>query len=214
MQMLHNIHACHQAQDEKMTTYITRLMDYSNQSGGSAEGISEDSFVTHLFTHIPKVFATMFNIFERQAPPPTSQHIMDAIRLDEVKAAFVTEIASALTGAAVFSQRGGYCGCGRGGSGRFGRLKTYRCSYCKMDNHTTEACGKRKCTHSGNRNSGGNDSYEGDNAGGSDETACYHCGIAGHIRPNCIHYKQAKKTRNRVRKGTASIAIAGDRDLL
>jgi len=83
-----------------------------------------------------------------------------------------------------------------------------------MDNHTTEACGKPKCPQTGNGNSGGNDSSGGDNAGGSDEKVCYHCGIPGHIRPDCIHYKRAKETRNRVRKGTASIATAGDRDVL
>jgi len=160
-----------------MNTYFTRLIDYHNQLSGSAEEISEDSFVTHLFTHIPKEFATTINIFERQAPPPTSQHIMDAIRLDEEKAALVTEIADASTGAALYSQREAYRGRGRGGSGRFGRQKTHRCTYCKMDNHTTEACGKRKRAHSGNGNPGGNDSSGGDNAGRNDQKACYHCPI-------------------------------------
>jgi len=113
-QILRKFHACHPAKDEKMTTYFTRLIDYRNQLSGSAEEISEDSFVTHLFTHILKEFATTINIFERQAPPPASQHIMDAIRLDEEKAAFVTEIADASTGAARYCQCGGYHGRGRG----------------------------------------------------------------------------------------------------
>jgi hypothetical protein len=126
-QILRNFHVCHLAKDEKMNTYFTHLIDYRNQLSGSAEEISEDSFVTHLFTHIPKEFATTINIFERQAPPPTSQHIMYAIRLDEEKAAFVTEIADASTGAALNSQRGSYRGRGRGGSGRFGPQKRYRC---------------------------------------------------------------------------------------
>jgi hypothetical protein len=104
-----------------MNTYFTRLIDYRNQLSGSAEEISEDSFVTHLFTHIPKEFAATINIFERQAPPPTSHHIMDAIQLDEEKAAFVIEIADASTGAVLYSPRGGYHGRGCGGSGRFGR---------------------------------------------------------------------------------------------
>jgi hypothetical protein len=148
-QILCKFHACHTGKDGKMTTYFTRLIDYDNQLSGSAEEISEESFVTHLCTHIPKEFATTINIFERQAPPPTLQHIMDAIRLDEEKAAFVTEIADASTGDALYSQRRGYQvrgrgrGRGRGGCGRSGRQKTYRCTYCKMDNHTTEACGKR-----------------------------------------------------------------------
>jgi len=184
-----------------MTTNFTRLIDYRDQLSCAAEEISEDIFVTHLFTHIPKEFATTINIFERQALPPTSEHMMDPIRLNEEKAAIVTEIVEASTGAAHYSQRRGYCGRGRGcgGSGRFGSQMTYRCTYCKMDNHTTEACGKQKHAQSGNGNSGGsgnsgaNDS-SGDNAGGSDETVCYHCGIPGHIRCDCIHYKQAKES--------------------
>jgi len=103
MQILRKFHACHPANDEKMTTYFTRLIDYRNQLSGSAEEISEDSFVTHLLTHIPKEFATTINIFERQTPTPPSQHIMDAIRLDEDNAAFGTEIADASTGVGVYS---------------------------------------------------------------------------------------------------------------
>jgi len=146
----------------------------------------------------------MINIFARQAPPPTSQHIMDAIQLDEEKAALVTEIADVSTGAALYSQHRGYRGRERGGSGRFGRQKTHRCTYCNMDNHTPEACGKRKRAQSGNSNSGGKDSSGGENAGGSDEKACYRCGIPGHIRPDCIHYKRAKETLNRVHKASTA----------
>jgi len=110
-----------------MTTYFTCPIDYLNQLSGSAEEISEDRFVTHLFTHIPMEIATTINIFERQAPPPTSQHMMDAIPLDEEKAAFVTDIADASTGAALHSQRGGYRGRGGGRGGRE-RLGRQRCT--------------------------------------------------------------------------------------
>jgi hypothetical protein len=78
-QILHKFHACCPAQDEKMNIYFSRLIDYRNQLSGSADEISEDTLVTHLFTYIPKEFAPTINIIERQAPPPTSQHIMDAI---------------------------------------------------------------------------------------------------------------------------------------
>jgi hypothetical protein len=79
IQILCKFHGCHPAKDRKMTTNFTRLIDYRNQLSGSAEEIFEDSFVTHLFTQIPMEFATTINIFEQQAPPPTSQHIMDTI---------------------------------------------------------------------------------------------------------------------------------------
>jgi len=74
-QILRKFHAC-PAKDKKLNTYFTRLIDYRRQLSGSAEEISELSFVTHPLTHIPKEFATTINIFERQAPSPTSQHIM------------------------------------------------------------------------------------------------------------------------------------------
>jgi len=56
----------------------------------------------------------MINIFERQAPSPTSQHIMDAIRLDEEKAALMTEIADASTGLVLDLQSRCYRRRGRG----------------------------------------------------------------------------------------------------
>jgi len=50
-QILLKFHGCHPTKDEKMTTNFTGLIDYRNQLSGSAEEISEDSFVTHLYTH-------------------------------------------------------------------------------------------------------------------------------------------------------------------
>jgi hypothetical protein len=55
-----------------MSIYLTCLFDYGNQLSGSGEEISEESFVAHHFTNIPKEIAAMINIFERQAPPHTS----------------------------------------------------------------------------------------------------------------------------------------------
>jgi len=105
------------------------------------------------------------NIFERQAPPPASQHIMDAIPLNEEKAAFVTEIVDISTFAALYCQRGGYYwrehgrgrgrGHGHGGSGRFQQQKTYQCTYRKLDNLKTKACGKWKHALSSFGNAGG-----------------------------------------------------------
>jgi len=101
-----------------------------------------------------------------------------------------------------------------------------------MDNHTTKACGKRKHaendtntsgTHTGGTNTGGTNTG-GTNTGGTttgstnnsrnDEHTCYHCGISGHFKSNCIHFKHAWHQRNEVNKGTTSLATAGDRDLI
>jgi len=82
----------HPAKDEKMNTYSTPQIDYCNQLGGSAEEISEASFVTPCFTHISKEFATTTIIFERPAARRISQLIMHSIPLGEEKAAFGTKI--------------------------------------------------------------------------------------------------------------------------
>jgi hypothetical protein len=84
-----------------MNIYFTHQIDYCTHLNGSAEEISEDSIVTHQFTHTLKEFATTINIFERQAVPPTSQHLMDAIPFGQGMAAFVTKITDNLTGGAL-----------------------------------------------------------------------------------------------------------------
>jgi hypothetical protein len=79
-----------------------------------------------------------------------------------------------------------------------------KCTYCQMNNHTTEACGKIKHAESHTHTSNSN------------KWTCYHSGLTGHLKANCIHFKRAWDQRNMVNNGTASasIATAGDRDLI
>ena len=113
--------------------------------------------------------------------------------------------------------RGGRRGRGRGKGGRStygarrnaGNGRSYRCTHCRMDNHTTTECSKpNRPTRSSN------------NATKIDDTerTRYHCGLSGHFKADCIHRKRAQEQRNKVRKSgsaTAAIAIAdGDRDML
>jgi len=58
IQILRKFHVCHPAKDEKMNTYFSRQIDYRYLLSGSAEEMSEDSFATHLVTHIAKEYAT------------------------------------------------------------------------------------------------------------------------------------------------------------
>jgi hypothetical protein len=73
-----------------------------------------------------------------------------------------------------------------------------------MDNHTTEAGGKRNLAESNT------------NTSTNDERICYHWGLTGHFKANCVHFKPARDQRNKVNKGTASafLAAAGDRDMI
>jgi hypothetical protein len=127
-------------------------------------------------------------------------------------AARTKEIADAATGSALYTC-GGYRGLGRGpghdGYGRGGREDghQYKCTHCKLESHTTEDCRKRKSAQSGNDNSGKE---------GNDERTCYQCGLPGHFKVDCIHFKRVQEQRTKVKKATAtaSLATAGDRDLL
>ena len=76
-----------------------------------------------------------------------------------------------------------------------------------MDNHTTEACGKRK--HAENDPNPG-----GTNTSRNDKRTCYHYGLSGHFKSDCIHFKCARDQPNKVNKGTATLATTGDRDLI
>jgi hypothetical protein len=147
-------------------------------------------------------------ILEQRIPAPTVQQCMDAIRKYSERMSLTKEIRDASTGVALYS-RGGNPGDGhgrragaRGGGRGKGRHKHY-CTYCKTDNHTTKACGKRKNAERDTNNSR------------NDERTCYHCGLTGHFKGDCVHFKRARDERNKVNNGTASasLATAGDRDL-
>jgi len=134
---------------------------------------------------------------------------MDAICEYGKRTTLTKQIEAASTGATLYSRgrnrcrgRGRQCGghrCGRGN----GRQK-HKCTYCKMDNHITEACGKRKHAESDS------------NTSRNDERTCYHCGLTGHFKADCIHFKRARDQPDKVNKHTASalLATAGDRDLI
>jgi len=105
------------------------------------------------------------------------------------------------------------CGCGHGGQGggQGGGWRTghqmRKCKYGKMDNHSTKACRKRLLSK--------NNSNNGDtNTSRNDEQTCQHCGHPGHFMANCIYFKHAWDQDNIVHNGTASIATAGDLDLI
>ena len=161
----------------------------------------------------------------RQTPTPSVEEIMDAIREDADTDALTTEIGDTATGSALYaSSRGrgqyrGYGGRGRGargrglryGRGRGGRYQPYtpRCTHCRMDNHTTEECGKAP------RSSG--------NTTDTDK-CCYYCRENGHFRINRPIRARAKESQEKVSQrywkhrklngnnAQASIAVARSND--
>jgi len=111
------------------------------------------------------------------------------------------------TGAGGYSHgRNGGCGHVRGGQGggQGNRHQKHECVYCQMNNYTTNGCRKRKRTERDT------------NTSRNDEWSCYYCGVPGHFKADCIHFKCAWDQCNEVIKRTASalLTTAGDRDLI
>jgi len=124
------------------------------------------------------------------------------------------EIVDASTRVAVYSRGGtwgrgcGGQGGGRAGGSRNGRQK-HKYKYCKMDNHTSETCGRRKHTE--------NDTPNGDtNTSKNNKPTSYHWRPLGHLKADFIDFKHAWDQCNKVNSGTtpASLATAGDRNLI
>ena len=214
--------------EEKVGEYFTRLCDYRQQLAGTIDAISDQAFRGHIFKTLkstPK-HHTIITILQMQQPPPSPEEVMRTIRTneEETEVSELVEVTNAATTAEGLyashssgrGNRGGRRGRGRGRGGRgtysAGRNassgRSYRCTHCRMDNHTTAECGKlNRPTRSSNTTTT-NDT----------ERTCYHCGLPGHFKTDCIHRKRAQEQRNKVRKSgsaTAAIAIAdGDRDML
>ena len=163
---------------------------------------------------------------------------MDAIREDADTDALTMEIGDASTGSALYASscgRGqfrGRGGRGRGtargrgyGRGRGGRYQPYtpRCTHCRMDNHTTEDCGKApkyqlytpRCTHCHMDNHTTEECRKAPKSTGNSigiSKSCYYCAESGHLRANCPIRIRAKEAREKEgqknHNAHASIAMA------
>ena len=116
----------------------------------TTENITDYAMKTHILTTLSNSYEATVQILEQRIPAPTAQRCLDAICEYAERTTRTKEIRDASTGAALYS-RGGNCGRGigrgRGGcgggreGGRGNGRQKHKCTYCKMDNHTTEACG-------------------------------------------------------------------------
>jgi hypothetical protein len=138
---------------------------------------------------------------------------------EETTASLTKELGDASMGAALFSQRGCYCGrdrgrghvCGgrgrRGGRGGCGEhdgngasrnSHESKCTYCKIDSYTIDACRKRKRAQEGGNN-------------GNDERICFQCGLSGHVKVDCVSYKRIKEWwKVKPATATAAVDMTGD----
>ena len=199
--------------DETLTQYFTKLIPFRKKFIGNTENITDDTMKTHILTTPLKSYETTIQILEERIPALTALQCMDVICEYAERMTQTIEIEDASTGAALyFGGRNRSRGSGRGRGGRAGGRgggrgnghQKHKYTYCKMDNHTTETCGKRKHAESDT------------NTSRNKERRCYYCGLTGHFKADCVHFKRARDQQNKVNKGTASasLATAGDRDLI
>ena len=120
---------------------------------------------------------------------PTPEETMHDLLEEATTASLTKELGDASTGVALFSRRGGYHGRGRGRGGhgghgghggRSGTRDSHesKCTHCKIDRHTTDACRKRKRAQEG---------------GNKDERICCQCGLPGHVKVNQLRLLQTYK---------------------
>jgi len=213
--------SCRRKEDEPLKAYFTKLSNYRIQLDHTDDAITDRDFRTQIFTSLPSQYAMILMVVKHRRPLPTHKEAMHDLLEEETTASITKELGDASTGAALFSQCGGYRGRGQGrgresggrggcggrggrgehgGNGGSGNSHKSKCTYCNTDSHTTDACRKRKRTQEGGNN-------------GNDERISFQCGLSGHVKVDCVSYKRIKKWW-KVKKATATAALAttGDCD--
>jgi len=211
--IIRQFRACRPKEDESLKAYFTKFSNYRSQLDHTDDTITDRDFRTQIFTSLPSQYAMILMVLKYRRPLPTPEEAMHDLLQEDTTTGLNKELGDASTGATLHSQRGGYRGRGRGcggcsvrgghsGSGGSGDSHESKCTYCKIDGHTTDACRKRKRTQ------------EGGNSGGNDECICNQCGLPGHVKVDCVSYKRVKEWW-RVKKATAdtaALATTGDCD--
>ena len=176
--ILCQFHACRPKEDELLKTYFTKLSNYRIQLDHTADAITNRYFRTQIFTSLPSQYAIILMVLKPRRPLPTPKEAIHDLLEKVTTASLTKELGDASMGAAYFSQRGGYRGrAGRGGhgghSGSSGTRDSHesKCTHCKIDSHTTDACRKRKRAQEG---------------GNNDEHICFQCGLPGQVKVNCV----------------------------
>jgi hypothetical protein len=194
-QVLRKFTACRPSPDETVTHYFTKQIALRKKLIGTTENITDDVMKTHIFTTLSNSYETTIQIFEQRIPAPTAKQCLDAISEYGERTTLNKDIRQTSSRSALYFHGGnrGH-GCGRRAGGRAGgrgnRRQMHNCTYCKMDNQTTNACGKRK--HAENDTITGGTDTGGTNTSRNEERSGYHCGLSGHFKSDCIHFKRAR----------------------
>jgi len=201
--ILRQFRACRPTEDKSLKAYFTKLSNNRIQLDHSNDAITDRDFRTQILTSLPSQYAMILIVLKHRRPLPAPEEAMHDLLEEETTASLTKELGDASMRAALFTQRGGYRGPGRGRGGRGGRSAhggsggsrdshESKCTYCKIDSHTTDACRKRKCTQEG---------------GNNDEHICFQCGLPGHVKVDCVSYKRIKEWW-KVKTATVTVALA------
>jgi len=159
--ILRQFPACRPKEDEPLKAYFTKLSNYHIQMDHTDDAVTDLDFRTQKFTLLPSQYAMIFMVLKHRRHLPTPEEAMHDLLEEETTASPTKAVGDASTGAALFTQHGGHRGRGRGhgglgGHGGCGGHGGYggssgtvdshksKCTYCKIDSHTTGACTKRK----------------------------------------------------------------------
>jgi len=106
--------ACRPREDEPLKAYFTKLSNYRTQLDHTDDAISDRDFRTQIFTSLPSQYAMILMVLKHRRPLRTPEEAMHDLLEEETTTGLTKELGDASTGAALFSQRGGYHRRGRG----------------------------------------------------------------------------------------------------
>ena len=179
MALLRKFHGLRPTAGEPINSYFAQLLEIKNQLVGSAEALSDASFMTHIFTTLPSVFAVTVEILQSRAVI-TIQEVLDAIRECEQNKAMVTKPDA--VSEALYSQ---YSDKGKGGQ-EHQKGKRW-CTNCRATSHDTAHCWKKDRDGSGNKRK---------RETNPTVRICYYCCEEGHMQKDCPVKKKANAARN------------------
>jgi len=118
--ILRQFRACRSKEDEPLKAYLTKLSNYRIQLDHTNDAVTYRDFRTQIFKSLPSQYAMILMVLKHTRPLPTPEEAMHDLLEEETTTSLTKELGDVSTGAALFSQRGGYCGRGRSGPGRCG----------------------------------------------------------------------------------------------
>jgi hypothetical protein len=204
LNIVNKFHDARPVAGESMKAYIVRLQSYCTQIAASPEAITDQALRNHIFRTVPITFKHTISYLKR-TPDVTIATISTALTEDEQDEAIESKVGDqnldATSGTAAFAKggkggkgekggKGWKGGKGGKGDGKWKQQKTYRCTNCKMDNHTTETCRRHQNPQP----------IQSRKHARSSSIVCFHCLEAGHtikdcnLRARAIEYKKNRES--------------------